>query len=117
MPIYEYQCRSCQSVFEEWQSGFEERDMVCPECGEPATRLISHTSFQLKGSGWYVTDYAGKKPGAAPGNGENGNGNGNGGETAGTAEGSGAEKASGGSDVGSTAKKGSSDTPSAGSAS
>jgi putative FmdB family regulatory protein len=115
MPIYEYQCRSCQSVFEEWQSGFEERDMVCPECGEPATRLISHTSFQLKGSGWYVTDYAGKKPGAAPDN--DGNGNGNGGETAGCSEGSGADKASGGSDAVPSAKKGSSDTPSAGSAS
>jgi putative FmdB family regulatory protein len=114
MPIYEYQCRSCQSVFEEWQSGFEERDMVCPECGEPATRLISHTSFQLKGSGWYVTDYAGKKPGAAPDNGGNGNGNG---EAADRSEASGADKASGGSDAVPSAKKGSSDTPSAGSAS
>ena len=62
MPIYEYQCHECQSVFEEWQSGFDEKEMECPECGKPAKRLISHTSFQLKGSGWYVTDYAGKKP-------------------------------------------------------
>ncbi|MUM77934.1 zinc ribbon domain-containing protein [Pseudodesulfovibrio sp. F-1] len=61
MPIYEYQCTGCDAVFEEWQSGFEERQMVCPECGRPASRLISHTSFHLKGSGWYVTDYAAKK--------------------------------------------------------
>ncbi|MBI9081463.1 MAG: zinc ribbon domain-containing protein [Pseudodesulfovibrio sp.] len=62
MPIYEYQCQKCQTIFEEWQSGFEEREMPCPECGEESKRLISHTSFHLKGSGWYVTDYAGKKP-------------------------------------------------------
>ncbi|MFH1914727.1 MAG: zinc ribbon domain-containing protein [Pseudomonadota bacterium] len=63
MPIYEYRCTGCDAVFEEWQSGFEEREMACPECGRPASRLISHTSFHLKGSGWYVTDYAAKKAG------------------------------------------------------
>lgn len=70
MPIYEYQCQACQAQFEEWQSGFEEKEMECPECGKPAKRLISHTSFQLKGSGWYVTDYAGKNPSGSGGDGD-----------------------------------------------
>jgi putative FmdB family regulatory protein len=113
MPIYEYQCGGCQAVFEEWQSGFEEREMQCPQCGEPATRLISHTSFQLKGSGWYVTDYAGKKP-AVKTDGE-GTGKGDGCE-AGT-KASSADAASGGSEAVPVTKKEASDTPSAGSAS
>ncbi|GAB7023090.1 FmdB family zinc ribbon protein [Salidesulfovibrio brasiliensis] len=61
MPIYEYQCEKCSNVFEEWQTGFEEKDQECPECGGSAKRLISNTSFVLKGSGWYVTEYGGKR--------------------------------------------------------
>lgn len=61
MPIYEYCCQDCQHVFEEWQKDFKEREMTCPVCGSPAKRLISNTSFILKGSGWYVTDYANNK--------------------------------------------------------
>lgn len=115
MPIYEYQCEGCQSVFEEWQSGFEEKDMECPECGLPAKRLISHSAFHLKGGGWYADGYGGKNAASAPGEAaepaasgkENGNGNGNG-------DGNGAkpEKA-----ATSTPKGGTSETPSAGSAS
>lgn len=67
MPIYEYRCRACDNVFEEWQKDFKEREPGCPSCGEPAERLISHTSFILKGGGWYVTDYCGKKPGTTNG--------------------------------------------------
>lgn len=113
MPIYEYQCQECQSVFEDWQSGFDEKEMECPECGESAKRLISHTSFHLKGSGWYVTDYAGKKP-SGPDAGDNGNGNGDSKE---------AKADSGSPDSGGTAetpapkKKESTDSSSAGSAS
>ncbi len=107
MPIYEYQCQACQSVFEEWQSGFEEKDMECPECGEQAKRLISHTSFHLKGSGWYVTDYAGKTPSGSANDG-NGNGDGTSAE---------AKTDSGGVDSAPTTSKESSDSPSAGSAS
>jgi putative FmdB family regulatory protein len=66
MPIYEYCCEDCQQVFEEWQRDFEEREVHCPVCGGNAKRLISNTSFILKGSGWYVTDY---KHGASSGNG------------------------------------------------
>lgn len=82
MPIYEYQCEKCGKVFEEWQSGFQERELPCPECEGASRRLISNTSFVLKGSGWYVTDYAGKNPSSgdeggadsAGGNGKNSEG-------------------------------------------
>lgn len=78
MPIYEYECQDCKQIFEEWQSGFEEKVLDCPVCGASAKRLISNTSFHLKGSGWYVTDYAGKNPSGQKQAGDNGNGNGNG---------------------------------------
>ena len=67
MPIYEYQCQSCRAVFEEWQSGFEEKRMECPECGAESRKLISHSSFHLKGSGWYADGYGGKSAGSSPG--------------------------------------------------
>ena len=59
MPIYEYRCKSCEHEFEEFiRSGDSEPD-TCPECDAPSiSRLISNTNFQLKGSGWYETDYA-----------------------------------------------------------
>ena len=66
MPIYEYRCQDCKQIFEEWQADHEERDLSCAVCGGTAKRLISHTSFILKGGGWYATDYCGKKPEAAP---------------------------------------------------
>jgi len=67
MPIYEYQCSSCEQVFEEWQSGFEEQDMECPKCGGESKRLISHSSFHLKGGGWYADGYGGKNAGNSSG--------------------------------------------------
>jgi putative FmdB family regulatory protein len=57
MPIYEYNCDKC-GVFEVTQRITEKPLDVCPTCGGSVKRLISHTSFVLKGSGWYVTDYA-----------------------------------------------------------
>lgn len=62
MPIYEYRCQDCKQIFEEWQADHEERELSCAVCGGTANRLISHTSFILKGSGWYATDYSSKKP-------------------------------------------------------
>lgn len=57
MPIYEYCCRFCLHQFEEIQSFSEEPLKVCPNCSQPGLdKLISNTSFQLKGTGWYVTD-------------------------------------------------------------
>ena len=68
MPIYEYECGKC-GVFEQSQRISEPALTKCPTCRRKVRRLISNTSFQLKGSGWYVTDYAragkdGKKKGA-----------------------------------------------------
>ncbi|MEW5772785.1 MAG: zinc ribbon domain-containing protein [Thermodesulfobacteriota bacterium] len=72
MPIYEYRCCDCEQIFEEWQKGFEDKDVPCPVCGHKADRIISNTAFVLKGTGWYVTDYCR----GGSGNGGNGNGNG-----------------------------------------
>ena len=68
MPIYEYECGKC-GIFEQSQRISEPALTKCPTCRRKVRRLISNTSFQLKGSGWYVTDYAragkdGKKKGS-----------------------------------------------------
>jgi putative FmdB family regulatory protein len=77
MPIYEYRCEKCGD-FELTQRISDPAAKRCPKCRRKVRRLISSTSFQLKGSGWYVTDYArsgAKKGGAgAPGGGEGGSG-------------------------------------------
>jgi len=57
MPIYEYECGKC-GVFETSQRISDTALTKCPTCRRKVRRLISSTSFQLKGSGWYVTDYA-----------------------------------------------------------
>jgi putative FmdB family regulatory protein len=58
MPIYEYRCEACGHEFEEWQKMSDEPIRVCPQChARKVEKLISHSSFQLKGSGWYITDY------------------------------------------------------------
>ncbi len=59
MPIYEYQCRKC-GQFETMRKISEPPLKRCPTCAGKVTKLMSNTSFQLKGSGWYVTDYARK---------------------------------------------------------
>ena len=58
MPIYEYSCQDCKQLFEDWQKDYEERDIPCPVCGGQASRLISSTSFVLKGGGWYASGYS-----------------------------------------------------------
>ncbi len=57
MPIYEYRCEHCGD-FEEMQRMSDPPLAKCPKCKRKVRRLISTTSFQLKGTGWYVTDYA-----------------------------------------------------------
>jgi putative FmdB family regulatory protein len=57
MPIYEYHCEEC-GVFEVTQRITESPLTKCPTCKGDVRRLISATSFVLKGSGWYATDYA-----------------------------------------------------------
>jgi len=66
MPIYEYRCEQC-GEFEVMQKITGPPLAKCPTCRSKVTKLISNTSFQLKGTGWYATDYGRK---------------GNGGETA-----------------------------------
>src|SRR6185295_14367857 len=56
MPTYEYRCEQCGD-FEESQRITDPPLERCPKCRRKVRRLISSTSFQLKGSGWYVTDY------------------------------------------------------------
>lgn len=57
MPIYEYQCESCGRQFEVMQRMTEPLIAMCEQCGGRVRKLISQTSFVLKGTGWYVTDY------------------------------------------------------------
>ena len=59
MPIYEYSCQKC-GVVEVTQRITEKPLAKCPKCKSKVKKLISNTSFQLKGTGWYVTDYARK---------------------------------------------------------
>ena len=59
MPIYEYQCNACGHEFEEWQRITDKPIRKCPKCEAcKVEKLVSRSSFQLKGGGWYVTDYA-----------------------------------------------------------
>ena len=57
MPIYEYKCTKCGKEFEVLQRSFDVDEAPCEHCGAPGKRFMSNTSFVLKGSGWYVTDY------------------------------------------------------------
>ncbi len=61
MPIYEYQCRKCNEVTEALQKMSDDPLTECNSCGGELKRLVSAPAVQFKGSGWYVTDYAGKK--------------------------------------------------------
>ncbi len=60
MPIYEYQCTKCGCRVEMMQKITDESLQTCPSCKGQLRRLMSLTSFQLKGSGWYATDYKDK---------------------------------------------------------
>ncbi len=57
MPIYEYECLKCNKVFEVAQKITDKPLAECSECGGVLRKLITNTSFVLKGSGWYVTDH------------------------------------------------------------
>jgi putative FmdB family regulatory protein len=64
MPIYEYVCKKC-GEFEVTQRITEAALRKCPTCKGKVERILSRSSFVLKGSGWYATDYARKGNGAA----------------------------------------------------
>lgn len=67
MPLYEYKCVKCGHRFEKIESLSASDTKKCPKCGAKAERQIAAPAIQFKGTGWYVTDYAGKKPGAGSG--------------------------------------------------
>jgi putative FmdB family regulatory protein len=64
LPLYEYECVKCGRRTERIENVSGPHLKKCPHCGGKVEALISAPAIQFKGSGWYVTDYAGKKPGA-----------------------------------------------------
>jgi len=58
MPIYEYQCEACQDVIETQQSLSDKPLTTCPVCSGTLKKIISMSSFQLKGGGWYSDGYS-----------------------------------------------------------
>ena len=60
MPIYEYECPKCQVVHEVLQKMSDAPIATCTDCGGPVTKVFSKSTFALKGTGFYTTDY--KKP-------------------------------------------------------
>ena len=61
MPLYEYKCLKCNRLTERIEPVAGPHLKKCPHCGGKVEALISAPAIQFKGSGWYVTDYAGKK--------------------------------------------------------
>ena len=64
MPLYEYQCNTCGTIEEAIQKFSDAPLTTCKHCSGKLSKLISQSSFHLKGTGWYVTDYS-KKPASA----------------------------------------------------
>jgi len=110
MPIYEYECRQCHQTSDALQKVNDPAPETCPRCGahDTLTRLLSRTSFVLKGGGWYADLYSSNKPkseggeakpaaktegsggaAAAPASGDGGGGSGGGGSGGGGSGGSG----------------------------
>ena len=59
MPIYEFECRKCKDRLEVFQKMSDKPPVKCRKCGGRLEKLVSASAIQFKGSGWYVTDYAG----------------------------------------------------------
>lgn len=76
MPLFEYKCRKCGHRFEKIEKYTASAVKTCPKCGAKAERQLAAPAIQFKGSGWYVTDYAGKGSSAASseGSGDNDSG-------------------------------------------
>src|SRR3954465_2399520 len=73
MPVYEYECGACSHRFEEWQKMSDKPIKTCPKCKKKKVeRLISQTSFQLKGGGWYKDLYSSAKSDAKSGSSDSG---------------------------------------------
>ena len=65
MPIYEYQCESCKQVTEAWQSLADAPLTTCQSCAGTLKKLISMSSFHLKGGGWYADGYSSTSGGSS----------------------------------------------------
>ena len=65
MPLYEYECTKCHRRTEKIEKASGPHLKKCPHCAGKVERLIGAPAIQFKGSGWYVTDYAGKKSAAS----------------------------------------------------
>ena len=105
MPLYEYKCLKCGRRTEKIESVSGPHLKKCPHCGGKVERMISASAIQFKGSGWYVTDYAGKSKGSDGGKEEKATGEA---KDTGTKESAGKEasaKDSGGKDSGTKEKK------------
>ena len=70
MPLYEYERKKCHHRFERIQKFSDPHVKKCPKCGAALELLISSSTVQFKGSGWYVTDYAKKSGGGSASNGD-----------------------------------------------
>lgn len=58
MPVYEYECKKCSKIFEVQQKMADQPLTACPECQSPVKKLVSMSSFQLRGGGWYADGYS-----------------------------------------------------------
>ena len=67
MPVYEYECQKCKQITEAMQKFSDPPLTRCPHCAGRLRKMISRSAFHLKGSGWYVTDYARKEDSAPEG--------------------------------------------------
>ena len=65
MPLYEYKCINCEKIHEVMQKFSDPRLEKCPDCQGAVEKLLSMSSFSLKGTGWYTTDYKAKPKAAA----------------------------------------------------
>jgi putative FmdB family regulatory protein len=93
LPLYEYACKKCGRHHERIETFKGPHMRKCPSCGGKVEQLISAPALQFKGTGWYVTDYAGKSSTGESSKGEGGKGEG--GDPAKTADG---KESSGGKD-------------------
>lgn len=66
MPIYEYECTACGKIEEALQKFSDKPLKKCRHCSGKLHKIVSHSSFQLKGTGWYVTDYANRSKKTSP---------------------------------------------------
>jgi len=64
MPVYEYECSDCRKIFEVQQKMADAPLTECPECDGTVRKLMSRSSFQLKGGGWYADGYASSSSGS-----------------------------------------------------